>query len=183
MSYSSYQSVGRNASVLNFLVTIVLAILFFIYFSITAYTKDMVWFFPVFDAKPAAGIIRCYGEQVTLKENSEHLRAIADLVNEQISGNKRWDVLNLTDQTYQDYQASNKTMILELFYDEPQRIHSHSPFFSGFDSIIIPIDGRHSDTNILFSLIRGRPSGGSFHVETFEPLKSYIENNSLCTKN
>ena len=182
MSYSSDQSMGRNASVLNFLGTIVFAILFFMYFSIAIYTKDMLWAYPVFEAKPVLAIIRCYGEAVTLQQDSNHLLVIANMVNEQISGDKRWDELNLTDQTHQDYQTSENMMILELFYDEPQRVHSYSPFFSGFDSTIIPLDGRFADTNIIFSLISGRPSGGSFHVETFEPLKSYIENNSLCTK-
>lgn len=183
MSQPSHSSTGRNASLLNFLVTIVLAILSFIYISLTAYTKDALWFYPLFDAQPSAAVIRCYGEQIVLAENSDHLAAIADLVNKQISGDKRWDELNLTDATYLDYQTSRNVMILELYYDEPQRIHSTSPFFSGFDSLLIPLDGRFASTNIMFSLIRGKPAGGSFHVETFAPLREYITNNAICLKN
>jgi hypothetical protein len=114
--------------------------------------------------------------------NSPHLSRIASLVNEQVSGDKRWDELNLTDQTYQDYTTGDTMMVLQLFYDEPQRIHSQSPFFSGFTTLLIPLDGRFSDTNIMFALVRGRPSGGSFHVTSFEAVRSYIVDNDICVK-
>lgn len=182
MAYVSDQSTGKTASVLNFLVTITLAVLFLIYFSIMAYTKDALWFYPVFDAVPAQITIRCYGEQVTLDQDSEHLAVIAGMVNEQISGDKRWDELNLTDPTYQDYQTTTRMMILELSYSEPQRIHSQSPFFSGFNTLLIPLNGRFSDTYIMFALRNGKPAGGSFHVQSFEAVRSYIETNSLCVK-
>ena len=113
---------------------------------------------------------------------SEHLTALTQLVNQQISGDKRWDVLNLSDQSYSDYQTSKIFMTLTLLYDAPQRIHSQSPFFSNFDSLLIPLVGRNADTNILFSLIRNKPSGGSFYVESFEAVRTYIEENNLCTK-
>jgi hypothetical protein len=71
-------------------------------------------------------------------------------------------------------------MILELHYAEPQRIHSFSPFFSNFSTLLIPLDGRHAEKNLIFSLVRGKPSGGSFHFETFAPVLSYIESNDLC---
>jgi hypothetical protein len=180
VSYHSTQSSGRTASVLNFLLTVFLSILFMVYFSLTAYTKDALWFYPVFDGEPALGIIRCYGTEVLLEQGSEQLQTISGLVNEQISGDKRWDELNLTDETYLDYQTNSRMMILELYYDQPQRVHSQSPFFSGFDTLLIPLDGRHSNTNILFNLVRGRPGGGSFHVETFAPVLEYIESSDLC---
>lgn len=183
MDYASSPSAGRTASVLNFVLTIFLVITGFIYLSLTAYTKDALWFYPVFNAQPSVGIIRCYGEQVTLRENDAHLTAIVELVNKQISGDKRWDELNLTNVTYLDYQTGRNVMILELYYDEPQRIHSTSPFFSGFDMLLIPLDGRFASMNIMFSLIRGKPAGGSFHVETFEPVREYITNNAICVKN
>lgn len=179
----SYSSAGRNASVLNFVITIFLAVTGFIYLSLAAYTKDALWFYPVFNAQPSVGVIRCYGEQITLREGEAHLTAIAELVNKQISGNKRWDELNLRDETYMDYQTSSSMMVLELYYDKPQRIHSTSPFFSGFDTLLIPLDGRYASMNVMFSLIRGKPAGGSFHVESFEPVREYIKNNAICVKN
>ncbi|MEW6084946.1 MAG: hypothetical protein AB1607_10155 [Chloroflexota bacterium] len=182
MAHLSEQSTGRTASILNFLVTITLAVLFLIYFSIMAYTKDALWFYPVFDAMPAQIMIRCYGKQIALESDSEHLTNIAGMVNGQISGDKRWDELNLTDPTYQDYQTTTSMMILELSYSEPQRIHSQSPFFSGFTTLLIPLDGRYSNTNIMFALRNGKPAGGSFHVQSFGAVRAYIEDNDLCTK-
>ena len=182
MSYLSDQSSGKSASVLNFLITITLAILFLIYLSISAYTKDALWFYPAYNGIPSSALIRCYGEPVTLDGTSEYLSAIAKLVNEQVSGDKRWDELNLTDPTYQDYQTNTAMMVLELYYDEPQRIHSQSPFFSGFTSLLIPLDGRYSDTHIMFALRNGKPSGSSYHVVSFEPVQKYIESNGLCAK-
>jgi hypothetical protein len=167
---------------MNFIVTIVLASLFLIYFSVMAYTKDALWFYPVFDSVPALIEINCYGRDVVLQSDSEYFASIYSMVNGQISGDKRWDELNLTDPTYRDYQSTEKMMILELFYNEPQRIHSQSPFFSGFTSLLIPLDGRHSNQNIMFALRNGKPSGGSFHVVSFEPVRTYIESNGLCNK-
>ena len=182
MSYPSDRSSGRTASVLNFLITVTLAIAFLIYFSITAYTKDALWFYPVFDATPAAVEILCYGGRVTLEPGSVHFTTVYGMVNEQISGDKRWDPLNLTDPTHQDYRTTDVMMVLEMSYDEPQRIHSRSPFFSGFTSLLIPLDGRYSDQNIMFALRNGKPSGGSFHLQSLEQTRQYIENNNLCRK-
>lgn len=176
-------SPARTASVFGFILTIVFTATCLIYLSLTVYTKDALWFYPVFNARPALAVIRCYGEQITLRETDAHLTAIAGLVNQQISGPKRWDELNLTDATYLDYQTSAKVMVLELYYDEPQRIHSTSPFFSGFDALLIPLDGRHASSHVMFSLIRGKPAGGSFHVATFDPLREYITDNAICVKN
>lgn len=182
MSHTSERSLGRTASVVNFLITITLAILFMIYFSIMAYTKDALWFYPVYEATPVRVEILCYGERVVLGSDSEHFTSIYDMVNDQISGDKRWNELNLTDQTYQDYQLTDRMMILALFYNEPQRIHSQSPFFSGFTSLLIPLDGRYSDQNIMFALRNGKPAGGSFLVNSFQPVRSYIETNKLCNQ-
>lgn len=181
MSESHHQSTGRNASVLNFILTILLSIMMCIYLSLAAYTKDALWFYPVFEAQPAFGVVRCYGEEMVLQEGSEQLAALTMLVNEQISGDKRWDELNLTDETFSYFQTSEQMVVLELHYDQPQRIHSFSPFFSNFDTLLIPLDGRHAEKNIIFSLVTGNPSGGSFHLETLAPVLAYIESNDLCT--
>jgi len=180
VSASYHPSAGKNASVLNFLFTIALAIAAFIYLSMTVYTKDALWFYPVFDAQPAFGLLRCYGEEVLLPDGSEELASITALVNDQISGDKRWDELNLSNETFEYFRSSDLMVLIELHYDEPQRIHSFSPFFSNFTTLLIPLDGRHSDKNIIFSLVRDRPSGGSFHLTTFSQVVSYIEDNNLC---
>lgn len=113
-----------------------------------------------FEAQPAFGVVRCYGEEMVLQEGSEQLAALTMLVNKQISGDKRWDELNLTNETFSYFQTSDQMMVLELHYDQPQRIHSFSPFFSNFDTLLMPLDGRHAEKNIIFSLVTGNPSGG-----------------------
>ena len=182
MSYQSDISVSKRVSLTEFFITIVLAFAFFVYLSITIYTKDPLWVWPVYNSQPVSALIRCYGGKVGLEGHSTDLTAIAGMVNEQLSGKKRWDELNLTDQTYEEYQSSPRMMILELFYDSPQRVHSSSPFFSNFDSLLIPLDGRHSDTSIIFALIGGMPGGGSFHVQDFQPVVDYLVQRNICSK-
>ena len=75
MSESHSQSTGRNASVLNFILTIILSIMMCVYLSLAAYTKDALWFYPVFEAQPVFGVVRCYGEEMVLQEGSEQLAA------------------------------------------------------------------------------------------------------------
>jgi hypothetical protein len=180
VSFTSETGRGRKASILEFLLTISFAISGLVYFTIAAYTKDMLWFWSKFDSQPSLAVIRCYGEDVYLDGASEELKAITSIVNEQISGRKRWDELNLTDQTYDDYRKSSTIMLLELYYETPQRIHSTSPFFSGFTSLLIPLDGRYAETSILFALINGNPSGSSYHVESFSGVTEYLAQTGLC---
>ncbi len=182
MSNQSDLSKGKSASLLEFLITIVLAVALFMYITIAIYAKDLLWFWPVFNSQPVYALIRCYGEEVYLEEDSSDLMAVAAMVNEQLSGEKRWDELNLTDQTHEEYQSSSQMMILELFYNDPQRLHTISQFFSNFDSMLIPLDGRHADSSIVFALINGKPSGGSFHVQSFQPVVEYLARQNICAK-
>jgi hypothetical protein len=182
MSYHSEIGKAKSASLLEFLITITLAIAFLIYFSIASYTKDFLWFWPVFNSQPVSALIRCYGQEIYLERNPADLKAIADMVNKQLSDQKRWDELNLTDQTLEEYQSSSQMMILELFYDGPQRLHTSSPFFSSFDSLLIPLDGRYADTSIVFALISGKPGGSSYHVQSFQPVADYLAQRKICVK-
>ena len=182
MSNQSDISGGRQASLLDFIVTIAVSAALFGYLSIAIYTKDLLWGWPVFDARPVSGLVRCYGEEVILEENTTHLLAISGMVNEQLTGKKRWDELNLSVQTHDEYLSTSRMMILELFYNSPQRLHSSSPFFSGFNSLLIPLDGRHSDASIVFALIDGSPGGGSYHVQDFQNVVNYLAQNDICTK-
>ncbi len=181
MAHLSDTSRGKTASILDFLVTIGAAALFFVYLTLAIYTKDARWFWPFYSAEPSYAVLRCYGSEVTLDGAWPETKQIATLVNGQISGEKRWDELNLTDLTYEYYQTSPLMVVLELHYSEPQRIHSQSPFFSDFETLMIPLDGRFSETEIIFNLVNGKPAGGSFHVKSFDPLREYLESEGLCS--
>ncbi|HXF85087.1 MAG TPA: hypothetical protein VNK49_06830 [Anaerolineales bacterium] len=182
MAFETETARGRKASILEFFLTIFFAIVGLVYLTTAAYTRDMLWFWPLFNAQPSSALIRCYGKEIYLDGSSQELKTIAEIVNKQISGKKRWDELNLTDQTYETYRTSPNVMILELYYATPQRIHSPSPFFSGFTELLIPLDGQYADTSIFFSLVDGKPSGSSFHVESFSALTEYLSQSGLCTK-
>lgn len=177
-----YMSRGRTASVIEFVGITTLAIALLVYASIAAYTKDPLWFWPVFDAQPSAIVIRCYGQELLVATASTEGSAITKLVNEQLSGPKRWDELNLSDQTHSDYLTNPGVMVLELYYAVPVRVHSHSPFFSNINSLIIPLDGRFADEDSVFGLINDKPTGGSFHVESTREITDYVTQRSLCIK-
>jgi hypothetical protein len=178
----SERSRGTTASVVEFLLTIVITIVVLVYLSLMAYTKDGLWFWPVFRAQPSSIVIYCYGNQVSLDGQTADAKELANLLNHQLSGDKRWDELSLTSDTYNDYVGDPAFLALEFIYPEGQRIHSPSPFFTGFTSLMLPVDARHAETNTVFSLINGRPAGGSFHLESILPIKNYIDQSKLCVK-
>ena len=136
----------------------------------------------VFNARPSSLVIYCYGNQVSLDGTSADAQELARLLNDQLSGDKRWDELTLTNDTYNDYVSDPAFLVLEYIYPEGQRVHSPSPFFTGFTSLILPVDARHADSNTVFSLINGKPAGGSYHVELILPIKNYIDQSNVCVK-
>jgi len=175
-------SAGKKASLLDFLLTITLAIAGFLYLILAGYSHDPLWFWPKFNHFPAQIIIRCYGYEQTLDGNSLAAQGITTLVNDQISGDKRFDPLSLTDQTYDYYQNDPGIVVLELVYAEPVRIHFPNMFFTNITSLIIPLDGRYASSSTIFGLINGIPAGGSFHIASNQPIIEYLHNSALCIK-
>jgi hypothetical protein len=151
-----------------------------VYLIIAMNTGDLLWISPVFDAQPRAIMVHCFGEDIGLNEGTPRFEELTDLVNQTLSGSKRWDSLSLSEVTYQDYQSHPLMMVLELSYDEPFRVHSPYKFFSRVDSIIIPLEGRHAITNAVFGRRGDFPAAGSFHVKTTAPLVEYLTVNGLC---
>jgi hypothetical protein len=175
-------SAGKKASLLDFFLTIALAIGGFLYLILSAYSHDPLWFWPKFNAFPAQIIVRCYGNERTLDGSSYEVQRISALVNDQISGSKRFDPLSLSDQTYAYYQTDPDVVTLELVYAEPIRIHFPNMFFSNITSLLIPLDGRYASSSIVFGLIYGIPSGGSFHMTSNQAIIDYLDRSILCKK-
>jgi hypothetical protein len=117
-----------------------------IYGIIALNTGDLLWISPVFNAEPRAIVIHCYGNDVPLKPGTSDFVVLNDLVNETLSGSKRWDQLSLSEVTYQDYQTSLEMMTLELYYASPLRIHSPYKYYSNVNAIIIPLEGRYASS-------------------------------------
>jgi hypothetical protein len=153
-----------------------------IYLIIALNTGDLLWASPVFDAQPNSIYIHCFGSDVSLQPGSPEFTGLTNIVNEALSGRKRWDSLSLSEQTYQDYQDHPDMMVLELLYAQPLRVHSAYKFFSKVDTVIIPLEGRHAQTNAVFGRWQTRPAAGSFHIGSTTPLVEYLATQGLCRR-
>ncbi len=100
-----------------------------------------------------------------------------------MSGRKRWDSLTMSEATYQEYQTNPQMIVLEFFYPEPVRVHSTYKFYSNVDNLVIPIEGRHSQTNAVFGQANGIPTAGALHIDSTEQFKTYMTNMDLCPVN
>jgi hypothetical protein len=154
-----------------------------IYLIIALNTGDLLWASPVFNYDPHSIVIHCFGEDIYLESGTAAFIAMTDLVNESLTGRKRWDSLSLSDATYQDYQSHTQMMVVELIYSEPIRIHSRFKFFSNVNRVIIPLVGRHAQSNSVFGRRNDFPAAGSFHVNSMAPVKEYLTENGLCVEN
>ena len=151
-----------------------------IYLIVAMNTGDLLWISPVFNAKPESIVIHCFGEDVSLEPGTQHYIEMTRMINQTLSGRKRWDPLSLSETTYQDYQSHPMMMVLELTYDGLVRVHSHYKFFSKVDNLIIPLEGRHAQTNAVFGRRGEFPVAGSFHVKSTAPLVEYLASQGLC---
>ncbi len=169
-------------SLLRLLGVIALVLLLSIYGLISLDTGDLLWFWPKFDTQPTGMLIHCYGQDIALQPDTVAFSRIAALVNQGLSGAKRWDPLSLSDATYQEYRTSPRMMTLELYYEPPMRIHSQYKFFSDIDTLVVPLDGRHARYKVVFGRTRGITGPGSFSLATVPLIAGYLEQEGLCVK-
>ena len=161
---------------------LVLSIVPLIYLVIALNTGDLLWASPVFSYQPQTISIHCFGEDVYLERDSADFVALTELVNQSLTGRKRWDSLSLSEETFQDYQSHPKMMVVELTYSDPIRVHSRYKFFSNVDRIIIPLVGRHAQTKAIFGRNNEFPVAGSFRVEDLAPVRDFLAENDLCVE-
>ena len=153
-----------------------------IYLIIAINTGDLLWASPVFNYQPQTITIHCFGEDVYLEQNTTEFDEMVSLVNSNLSGRKRWDSISISDVTYEEYQSHPRMMVVELTYPEPIRVHSRYKFFSNVDHLIIPLVGRHAQTNAIFGRRAEYPAAGSFHVNDLSDLKDFLAENKLCVE-
>src|SRR4030065_1575620 len=106
----------RGPSLISFFVTTVLGLGIFAYIAFSIYAHDALWFWPNFDETPSGIFVRCYGEIVPVKAGSPEFTEVTRLVNVQLSGDKQWQDITISEQTYQDYLTDPKMVVLELNY-------------------------------------------------------------------
>lgn len=172
---------SRSDPSIKNLVLIVVLVLVAAFYLMTAFgTGDWLWFKSRFSEQPNAVIVYCYGEEIPIEPASFHFEKIVGLVNEELSGKKRWDPLTMSEATYEDYQTHPKMKAVELQYPQPVRVHSGYKFFSSITNLIIPLEGRHADTNAVFGKSYQNPAPGSLHVESVDQISVYLENQDIC---
>ncbi|TES90158.1 MAG: hypothetical protein E3J88_04630 [Anaerolineales bacterium] len=155
-------------------------------------TRDLFWFWPVFNEQPYEIVLHCYGEDLIFQEGTHENQSLMDLFNKQISGRKNWDSITMSGTTYEYYQTSDDVMVLEFHYPQPVRIHSSVLFFRDVNTLVMPLDGRHANSNAVFGRIKlfvlsenkyeENSTVGSFHVQSLEPLIAYVQSQGLCIK-
>lgn len=170
-----------SPSLLRLVATAVLVLAPLIYLIIALNTGDLLWASPVFNYQPQIIVIHCFGDDVYLEMGASDFNSMTDLVNQTLTGRKRWDSLTMSDETYHDYQSNSQMMVVELSYSEPIRVHSRYKFYSNVDRIIIPLIGRHAQTNVVFGRRIDLSVPGSFHVDSMTPIKDFLAESSLCS--
>jgi hypothetical protein len=164
----------------QFLVSTTVVVVILVYGMITINTGDPRWFQKDFSEQPASITVFCRGVPVEVPPASQEFQEITALFNAAISGPKRWDSLSLSDATYDDYHTHPRMVVLELRYAAPVRIHSNVKYFSNVEYLIMPLAGRHANTNAVFGRNQGYPIAGSFHVKSRQPLVEYVRTHGLC---
>lgn len=171
----------NSPSILNMAWIGIVSIVIVTYGVISLNTGDWLWFWPKFDSRPNQIILHCYGEDIIIDPYSQGFSDITRMVNESLSGPKRWDPLSLSDETYHDYQTQSNMMTLELHYPQSVRIHSDTIFFSSVDTLIIPLDGRHAAVGAVFARNQeGDPAAGSLIVENTTIIARHISAFGIC---
>ncbi len=174
-TYKSKPSVA-GLLIIAAVITVVLA-----YAAISMNTGDFLWFWPRNDNLPNTIVIHCYSEDVVVDPASAHFTEITTMVNDVMSGQKRWDPLSLSDVTYDEYLSHPKMMTLEVSYPRPVRIHTNTAFFSNVDMLLIPLDARHASKNVVFGRTEaGHPAAGSLFINSTDTVKDYLNIQGIC---
>jgi len=152
-----------------------------VYAVIAMNTGDFLWFWPRNDNLPTAIVIHCYSEDVVVDPASVHFTEITTIVNDVLSGQKRWDPLSMSEVTYKDYLTHPKMMTLEMSYPRPVRIHTNTAFYSNVDMLLIPLDARHSSKDVVFGHTEaGHPAAGSLFIDSTDTVKEYLNTQGIC---
>ena len=96
------QHVGerKNPSVRNLIIIVILVIALIIYAIISFTTGDWLWFSSSFRETPTAVVLHCRGESMSFDQGSFHFSKLTRIMNETMSGRKRWDPLSMSEKAF-----------------------------------------------------------------------------------
>jgi hypothetical protein len=169
-----------SPSVLNLVLIVIVIIAVADYVFISLDTDDWIWSMNRFAETPNRVIVHCYGKSINLDWGSNHLSTLAEIMNEIMSGQKRYDPLSMSLETYQDYQHSSGMMTIEFFYPAALRVNSGIQTYSSVDNIVVLLEGWHAQTNAILGQNQGVPMARSLHVDSTGRLKEYLRNENIC---
>lgn len=172
--------VRKQPSILSLILIVIVAVAIIVYLMISFATDDFLWFSTAFRETPNAIVLHCYGETSEIDPGSFQYLKLKEIMNDSMSGSKRWDPLTMSVATYQEYKTNPDMIVVEYFYPEPIRVHSSYKFYSSVDNLVVPLVGRHAQTNAVFGQANGIPTGGSLHIESTEEFKTFMTNMELC---
>ncbi len=152
-------------------------------FAVIAFnTGDILWFWPIFNETPDLISVNCYGKGVDVQPGTTAFQAINSVVNSSLTGVKRWDQTSMSDVTLEEYKTSSSVMVLELHYDPPVMVHSQYAFMKSVNWLVIPLVGRHADTNAVFGIEGSYIDPGSYHIKNTAPLLTALQEQGVCVK-
>lgn len=170
----------KQPSLLNLLLTVVIAVLVIGFAMISLTTEDVLWFWPFFEEQPAEIYVHCYGETQAVAPGAATFASLTSAVNEMLSGSKRWDPLTMSDNTYAEYLDHPNALTVELRYQPAARVHSFYRYYKNVDTLIIPVDARHSRWNAAFGRLGDNTLSGALMLESKEPLLNSLVESGLC---
>ena len=170
----------NSPSLLSLFGTVIVFVIIAGYGMVSLSTEDPLWFVPIFDEQASDITLYCRGNMMTFDSTSPHRVALNNMINENLSGMKNWDSLTMSADTYEYYRTSDAVIVLEYNYNSPVRVHSIYKYFSDLDSIVVPLEGRHSKTNAIFGRNNGEPTAGALHIQSPGLMLDYVEANGLC---
>ncbi len=184
--YQDQAKFSDQPSLKQLVIVVVSLLVIGVYLFISLAAGDTLWFWPLFEEEPYRIVVHCYGTDVAVDSSSANFNYMNSIINEIMSGRKRWDQLSLSDQSYLEYQIRTDMLTVEAFYDPAVRVHTFYKFFSNVEILIIPLVGRHTSSNAVFGRATDirtgdtLPSGGSLSIQDPTPLLDYIQTVELC---
>ena len=167
-------------SISKSLTILLVAILGMGYLSIAVSTGDLLWFWPAFNGKPASIAIHCEGRPRPVRPGSDAFEQLSVGLNDALWGLKQWQTLSLSEATWNEYVLGDESRVLEYRYTPSATIHSYYRFFKDFDTLIVPLEGRHANANAVFGLKGDLILAGSFRIESNAPLLEVVREHNLC---
>lgn len=178
----SEQFIGQRKppSITNLVVTAAVALGVLIYLILALNTEDPLWFWPFFEEEPSLVAVYCYGELSTFAPGDDGYDGLTALFQDSLSGQKRWDPITMSLQTYEEYTTSDRVVVVEAAFAESVRVHSVFKYFSQVDRLVVPLDGRHASIYPVFAQNNGLVVPGSFQLDTTQPFVDLLADTGIC---